>query len=163
MHSSSVPVIPDELRELSPFPAEGRKLYSLLAPWFESQGYSLYPRDPNGHASLFRTADMGDQSAKFPHAYVIETGRTKFGAQVLNMCMVKSTWSLTCRQCSVFPAVNRDNQDVVIKVVPTGGYELLIFQHLTTEMALRDELNMTIPVLEILAFDEIWSFVVMPR
>lgn len=79
------------------------------------------------------------------------------------MCMVKSIWSLTCRQCSVFPAVNRDNQDVVIKVVPTGGYELLIFQHLTTEMALRDELNMTIPVLEILAFDEIWSFVVMPR
>lgn len=66
-------------------------------------------------------------------------------------------------QVTVFPAVNREHQDVVIELVTNKQYEFEISQVCITERACRDGLSMTIPILEMLVFDERWSFIVMPR
>lgn len=64
---------------------------------------------------------------------------------------------------AVFPAVNTQHQDVVIKMVPNEDPELDIFNHLVAEPRRSDPMNLTIPVLEILYYNAQYSFIIMPR
>ncbi|KAK7676330.1 hypothetical protein QCA50_020713 [Cerrena zonata] len=59
--------------------------------------------------------------------------------------------------------VNKERRDVLVKLVPTDGEELKIFQLFKTGLLCEDELTTIIPALDTLTFDERWSFIVMPR
>ena len=51
----------------------------------------------------------------------------------------------------------------MIKLIPRDFSEDLIIKFLMSESARQDEYNTTIPILEVLEFDERWTFIVMPR
>lgn len=60
-------------------------------------------------------------------------------------------------------AVNSLRRDVVIKILQHGFPELAIFKKLALEPTRSHPLNYTIPILDILEYDENYSFAVMPR
>ena len=51
----------------------------------------------------------------------------------------------------------------MIKLIPRDFSEDSIIKFLMSESVRQDEYNTTIPILEVLEFDERWSFIVMPR
>lgn len=51
----------------------------------------------------------------------------------------------------------------MIKVLSTEGDETDILKHLMSEPQCSDPLNTTIPILDVLTFDDRYSFLVMPR
>lgn len=59
--------------------------------------------------------------------------------------------------------MNSLRRDVVIKLLYRNSSERLIFNLLASEPIRSDPLNFTVPVIEILKYDEEFSFVVMPR
>ncbi|CAL1698426.1 unnamed protein product [Somion occarium] len=129
---------------------ERNQVWDALEPWFQTHGYILYPRTPAGFlippASVLY--DLCTDAVQFPHAYAPE--KTSLGRMM-------------CPAPAVFPAVNRDRRDVVIKILPSNSPELAIFKHLVTEPQRSNPMNLTVPVLDLLYYDDNYSFVVMPR
>ncbi|KAK7676328.1 hypothetical protein QCA50_020711 [Cerrena zonata] len=60
-------------------------------------------------------------------------------------------------------AVNTQHRDVIIKMIRNDSPELHIIKVLASDPMRSDPLNLSVPVLEILEYDEEYSFVVMPR
>ena len=60
-------------------------------------------------------------------------------------------------------AVNANGRDVVIKIARVDSEELAIFRMLNTEPLLSDPHNFTVPIVDILKYDDNYSFIVMPR
>lgn len=59
--------------------------------------------------------------------------------------------------------MNKRPRDVIIKLVPTTDIEITVFQYFKEGSFPHNEIMTLIPALDILRFDDRWSFVVLPR
>ncbi|KAK7676329.1 hypothetical protein QCA50_020712 [Cerrena zonata] len=123
---------------------------NTLSPWFAAKGYVLYPpKDPFfSEPSDDAAYTLTDEPAEYPYASIVggETRSRSFSSQM-----------------GILAAVNSKHRDVIIKLVQNPSSELAIFTKLTTEPMLSHPSNFTVPILEILPYNEKYSFIVMPR
>ncbi|KAK7676324.1 hypothetical protein QCA50_020707 [Cerrena zonata] len=112
------------------------KLWKALSPWFESI------------LSEEEKYTLIDIPASYPYAYCSgkQPKERAFGCSF-----------------GITAAVNSLRRDVVIKILQHGFPELVIFKKLALEPTRSHPLNYTIPILDILEYDENYSFAVMPR
>lgn len=146
------------------------ELWDALTPWFEGVGYYLYPRS---HESPFlltppenRNLTLRNLPVRHPYAYYYGEGSVErqFFASVCSVLGILCMNLLTSlHQYGVTAAVSPSHGDVVIKLLRYDCPELAIFSMLASEPMRSDPLNLTIPVIEILKYDQSYSFVVMPR
>jgi len=124
----------------------------FLRPFFISQGYSLYVhKDPKAFcSSLIPCTKRTTAEMLFPFAQYC--------------CENDSQLEFDFISPLVWPARNKNGQDVVIKAIsgasPTN--ELIAFRLLHSDSLRDDPRNHTIPILEYIKFEE-QVFAVMPR
>ncbi|CAL1698414.1 unnamed protein product [Somion occarium] len=126
-------------------------VWDALRPWFEAQGYILYPNRYPGKLSEVFKYDLSEEHTDVPSVHV---GDKSLRARMRSMIFIPP---------ALFSAVSRQHQDVMIKVLSTEGDETDILKHLMSEPQCSDPLNTTIPILDVLTFDDRYSFLVMPR
>lgn len=146
-------------------------VWDALHTWFEKNGYILYPRDPTCsyvaqpcESEVYRVFNQ----ATHPFAPTLrgdERYRT-FNATVRKWCIQPSyrlLINVDTLQVGLWAAVDKHQHDVVIKLVQNDSSELMVAKKLSTEPMKSDPNNFTIPILDILKYDQGYSFIVMPR
>ncbi|CAL1698382.1 unnamed protein product [Somion occarium] len=114
------PLIPDDLSEVFDSHEAKCKLWSSLESWFMTRGYFLYPRDPHltNMPSTTTVHDLSSAPVHFPYAYVIDA--TPKGRVFTS-------------QMHIFPAVNEQHRDVIIKLLRNDSPEYNVYKHITAE------------------------------
>ncbi|CAL1698376.1 unnamed protein product [Somion occarium] len=157
MESPSVPArmfeIPDDLSDFLE-DSEGMALiWTNLVPLFKSHGYLLYPREPliTLKRSDFTPYTLSKDPVMYPFAYASDR---RLQGRLIQL--LKPT---------LFLGINDSQRDIVIKLLFNNSeeQEAAILKRLMSEPLRSDPLNTVVPILDLLSYNERYSFVVMPR
>ncbi|CAL1698370.1 unnamed protein product [Somion occarium] len=126
-------------------------MWDTLHPWFETKGYVLYPRDSYGcnMPSKDTVYSLSSEPVQLPFAYI---GDISLWGRRFNL-----------RGTNIFPAIDSQHRDAIIKLLFDEDDEARIVKHLASEPLHSDPLNLTIPILDVLTYGEGCSFLTMPR
>ncbi|CAL1698389.1 unnamed protein product [Somion occarium] len=144
-------IIPDDISAIFHSVLKTAKIWTGLRAWFDARGYFIYPfitsEDPLPTDLLMY--ELGPGPASFPYAHV----GSKNIFDRMRFHKMPSLW----------PAVSKEHQDVMIKILSTECDEVAILKYLMSGSQRSDPLNLTVPILDLFRFDHRYSFVVMPR